>query len=300
MTSRWGIAAIAGILVAGLVIGIYLAQRSQMLGGQASGGADSQLVCDAGPNAYDSNTITVTNNTGVAVNEISSNVFRCEYEPDRVRVGYYKCEDDCTGDGPDCQEGIWDPEASTDFSLAPGESKTVAVTVGPCEIVQIDTQNDEINVSDDPTECFNTRSSGTDPAPPNRWQGGIAFGIKQNSEGYDATSGFCDIAPTPTIPQPTLPASTPTPQPTAPPGQPTYTPIPTATPTRQPTAPPGQPTYTPIPTATPAMTSFIPTNTPIPYIPPSTPIPTQPVSGGLGVTVIGIVGGIGLLMLMLL
>ena len=286
MVNRWSIAAIAGILVAGLVIGIYLVQRSQTIGGQASGGAESQLVCDAGPDPYDSNTITVTNNTAINITEISSNVFRCEYEPDKVRRGYYKCEDDCTGDGPDCQEGIWDPEASQDFSLAPGESKTVSVEVGECEIVQIDTQNDEIHVSDDPTECFNTQSSDTNPPPPNRWPGGIAFGIKQNSAGYNASSGSCDVAPSPTTPQPTSP-------------QPT-TPISTPTSTPQSTAPPGQPTYTPIPTATPTFSPFVPTNTPIPYVPPSTPMPTQPVSGGLGVTVIGIIGGIGLLLLTIL
>ena len=285
MTPRWGIAAIAGILVAGLVIGLYLVQQSQFIEKQASGSAESQLVCDAGADPYNSKTITVTNNTSVAVNEISSNVFRCEYEPNKVRRGYYKCEDNCSGDGPDCQEGVWDPEASQDFSLAPGASKTVTVETGPCEIVQIDTQNDEVHVADDPTECFNIQSSDTNPPPPNRWPGGIAFGISQNSTGYNATTGSCDVAPTPTTPQPT------TPQPTTPPSTPT--------PTRQPTAPPGQPTYTPIPTATPTV-AFIPTNTPAPFVPTNTPMPTQPISGGFGVTAIGILGGIGLLLLTVL
>lgn len=281
MTPRWGIAAIAGILFTGLIIGVYLVQRSQTIGGQASGSAESQLVCDAGADPYNSNTITVTNNTDTAVNEISSNVFRCEYEPDRVRRGYYKCEDNCDGDGPDCQEGVWDPEASQDFSLAPGESKTVTVAVGECEIVQIDTQNDEIHVSDDPTECYNVQSSDTNPPPPNRWPGGIAFGIKQNSVGYNTATGTCNVTqPTPTTPQPTTPVNTPTP-------------------TTQPTAPPGQPTYTPIPTATPTV-PFIPTNTPVPFVPTNTPIPTQPVSGGFGVTALGILGGIGLLLLTVL
>lgn len=283
MTSRWGIVAIAGILVAGLMIGLYLAQQSQFIGKEASGGAESQLVCDAGPDPYNSHSITLTNNTAQTIPEISSNVFRCEYEPDKVRRGYYKCEDNCDGDGPDCQEGIWDPEASTDFSLDPGESKTVTVTANSCEIVQIDSQNDEIHVADDVTECFNTQSSDTNPPPPNRWPGGIAFGISQNSTGYNTSTGSCDVQqPSPTIPQPT--------------SQPTV-PFNTLTPTRQPTAPPGQPTYTPIPTPT---LPFVPTNTPAPFVPTNPPVPTQPVTGGFGVTTIGILGGVGLLLLTIL
>lgn len=289
MTSRWGIVTIIGIVLVGLIIGVYLFQQTQRIGKQASGGADTQLVCDAGPDAYNSNSITVINNTDQTVSEISSNVFRCEYEPNKVRKGHYKCEDDCTGDGPDCQEGIWDPESSTDFSLEPGKSKMVSVTVGPCEIVQIDSQNDEVHVADDPTECYNVRSANTDPKPPNRWQGGIAFGIKENSQGYNASTGSCDI------PNPTTPPATPIP--TTPPN-PTGIPQPSATP--QPTAPPGQPTYTPIPTVTPTFSPLVPTNTSVPFVPTNPPPvggPTQPVTGNGGITAIGILVGIGLLIL---
>jgi hypothetical protein len=280
MTNRWGIAAIAGILVAGLVIGLYLFQQSKFIGKEASGTADTQLVCDAGTDPYNSHTITVKNNTSQTVSQISSNVFRCEYSPNKVRVGYYKCEDDCTGDGPDCQEGLWDPAASQDFSLAPGETKTVTVTANPCEIVQIDTQNDETHVADDPTECYNIQSQHTNPAPPNRWPGGIAFGISQNSSGYNTSTGSCDVqqpTPQPTTPQPTT--------------GPTNTPIPTT--------PPGVPTYTPVPTPT---NPFTPTNTPAPFVPTNTspPQPTQPVTGAGGITTLGIVGGVGLLLLTIL
>lgn len=324
--SRMQVASLVSLAIIMVGLGglVALAQREQDIRRRASGGtADTQLVCDAGTKAYDSNTIVVTNNTNERLEEMSSRVFRCEYEPGRVREGFYKCEDDCTGDGPDCQEGVWDPDATEDFILDPGETKTVSVTVNPCEIVQIDVENTVDHALDDATECYNIQSQGTDPAPPSRWQGGIAFGIKQNSTGYDASTGTC---PQPSVSPSTSPSVSPT-TPVTPTSPPPVSP--TNSPTPQPTAPPGEPTYTPVPTSPPT-TVCAPPNTCIPptectgdgrvvvdgscshvgadYVccspstvtkggVTSTPIPTRPIAGNTSVTTIGLLGALGLLII---
>lgn len=229
--------------------------------------AQGQLVCDAGADPYNSDTIVVTNNTSESINNLTSVTFRCTYIPDKVKKGFYKCET-CTNsdevNNPDCQVGVFDPSTSiTDFSLAPGESKTISVTANQCEIIQFDIYNADDNVNDSPTECYNIRSQYINPTPPARWPGGIAFGINQNAQGYDSTTGTC-------------PSNTPT-----------HTPTPTQTTTTQTTTPADTPTDVPptnTPTATPTRTPIattILTSTPSPLPPPThtlvpnpTPTPT--------------------------
>lgn len=280
------IAAVLGAVIVVLTILIVAVQRQEDIRKEAAGAGDGQLVCDGGVDPYNSTSIAVTNNTAAEV-AVDSRVFRCTYKPNRIKKSYYYCDSDCNPTtNPNCDVGVWDADASEiDIHIQPGETRTFSMTVNPCEIAQIDVENMDIHVDDSPTECYNTRSQYTNPSPPDRWPGGISFGIAENAQGYNATTGTC--------PQPTTPPTN-TPVPTQPPtATPTNPPdVPTATP--QPTAPPGQPTYTPIPTATP---------TPAPYVPPpptNTPYPTTPVSGGLPVTAIGILGGIGLLLLAVL
>jgi hypothetical protein len=235
--------------------------------------AADQLVCDPGADPYNSNTIRITNNSGKDIEELNAVVFRCKYIPDKIRKGFYKCETCTDGDevnNSDCQVGVFDDAASSDFPLAAGETKTVSVTVNACEIVQLDVANNAVHVEDSNEECYNVRSSDTNPAAPARWQGGIAFAIGQNSTGYNASTQTCAATtPTPTVPAeeqtptPTVPADeTPTPSDT-----PTPSPSPTETNTPTPTLVPTE-TNTPTPTAT-------PTNTPVPPTPTNTPLPTN-------------------------
>ncbi|MBI4130089.1 hypothetical protein HY468_02115 [Candidatus Roizmanbacteria bacterium] len=288
------------VLVIGLGALVIAVRQRQNIAKQAAGAGDGQLVCDAGTDPYASTTISVTNNTTQEV-PVDSRVFRCTYKPNRIQKGYYYCDSNCNpATNPNCDVGVWDQAASEiDVHIQPGETRTFSMTVNPCEIAQIDVENVAVHVSDDPTECYNVRSQYTNPPPPNRWPGGISFGIADNPQGYNAATGTC---PQPTAtPTSIVPSATPQPTatPTLPPGvTPSATPVPSATP--QPTAPPGQPTYTPAPTATP-----IPTQPPQPTQPPviyptNTPLPTRPVAGNPAVTAIGILGGIGLLILSIL
>jgi len=263
---------------------VFLVGQRQLLGQRAQ--TVNRLICDSGTDPYNSTTITATNNSGQNV-DLSSYVFRCTYKPNRIKKGYYYCDSNCNpAVNPDCDVGVWDPDASVDFTLSPGQSRTLSMTVNPCEIAQIDVSNPVEHAGEDATECWNTRSQYINPPPPNFWPGGIAFGIAENPIGYDAATGTC---PQPTSPQPTSP----------PPTNPPYIP-PTATPRpSQPTAPPGQPTYTPYPTQPPV---YYPTKTPYPTQAPVyySPVPTRPVAGSGTVTIIGILGGLGLLVLAIL
>lgn len=249
------------VLIA-IPITVYLALQRQETRKKAAVTGDGRLVCNSGPQAYggasSTATITVTNNTNQTLDNLTPYVFRCAYTPNRIKSGY-KCQYDCSNQeaGADCQVGVWDNLAVADFVLAPGESRTLTATANPCEILQLDVQNADDHVNDDPTECYNIGTSDAYPAPPNPWNGGIAFSIKENSSGYNPATGTC---PTPS------PTNTPTstPAPTTPPEI-------TQTPTPTPTTPEGVPTSTPTPT-TPLIVA-IPTNTPVPT---STPAPTVP------------------------
>src|SRR3990167_761540 len=171
-----------------------------------------QLVCDSGIDPYNSNTMRILNNTNETINNLTSSVFRCKYEPNKVKKGFYKCET-CEGDranDPNCQIGTLDEEWSTSkFSLAPGESKIIKIQARSCEIMQVDVYNTDVHVDDSPLECFNARSKDINPTPPARWPGGIAFMVNQNEKGYDAATGEC-IVPTETVtptPSGSLPAT---------------------------------------------------------------------------------------------
>jgi|GEM_PF-5212986 len=219
----------------------------------------NQLICDAGPDPYDSDTITVTNNTNETIDNLNSITWRCEFSPGKVRKGYFKCET-CVNDpdNPDCHVGIEDTSTSVhDFTLAPGESRTIQVNANPCEIIQFDVYNGDTNAEDSPMECYNLRSQYTNPEPPARWPGGIAFGINQNANGYNETTQSCEESDTAT---PTIPTNTPG-------ADMTSTPVPTETP-----EPTEAPTDTPVPTETPE-----PTDTPVPPTPTATTIPPTPV-----------------------
>lgn len=239
-----------------------------------AGIGQDQLICDSGADPYDSNTIKITNNSGADIEELNAIVFRCKYIPDKIRKGFYKCETCTDGDevnNPDCQVGQFDDAASFDFPLKAGETKTISVPINACEIVQLDVANNEVHVEDSNEECYNVRSQHTNPEAPARWQGGIAFAIGQNSEGYNTATQTC-AAPTatPTIPSNTPPESSNTPTPSHTPA-PTVTDTPTPTLTKTPTPTftlTPTPTETPVPTATP-----IPTETPVPLAPPNTPTP---------------------------
>jgi len=227
------------------------------------------LICDPGPDPYNSNFIIVYNDSNERIEELNTFVHRCTYEPGRLAnaIGSYKCEGqgDCTPGDPgdvNCQEGLNDPATNLDFPLNPKETRVLTMTVNACEIAQLDVQNHFQHVDDSVLECTNIRSQHTVDIG-KRWLGGIAFAIQENSTGY--VNGSCEVTPTPTPTATTVP-DTPTPTPSdtpTPPPPDTPTPTPTATPTDTPT-----PTVTPIPTNT-----LIPTNTPIPT---NTLIPTNP------------------------
>lgn len=206
------------ILLAGLAAAFVLVRQSQDIRDRAAGG-ENRLVCANNGNRWDSNSITVTNNTAAAVPLTIQENF-CDYNGEAIPLP----------DGYRCDES----DNSHDETIAPGESKTYTMTVPSCTIGQLDVWNPTSHVNDDPSECYNIPDGQT-------WLGGIAFAIKGNSN--------CNQQPTSTpvptstgTPAPTnTPAPTATPQPTTPPGQPTYTPVPTSTST------PG-PTSTPVPT----------------------------------------------------
>ncbi len=300
------IAIIASTLFALLVIPItvFMAVKyNQDIRRIAAGPGDGQLVCNAGNNPYNSNSITVQNNTSENV-PVDSNVFRCVYKPNKVGIGYtcetaQACAD--KGNPPQCDIGTWDQQASKQITMAPGQSMTFSVSANPCEIVQIDTYNPVDHAVDVPVECYNVDSQYTNPPPPDRWPGGIAFGISQNSTGYDASTDSC--------PQPT-PTSTPTPTltPTPPPGAtntptPTRTPTPSSTPTGPFTPPPPTNTPTVTPTSPPGATATPtppPVPTPTPTSPPgTTPTPTSPppAPGTSLPTIITVVAGTVLLLI---
>lgn len=298
------IAIIASTLLALLVIPItvFMAVRyNQDIRRLAAGPGDGQLVCNAGNNPYNSNSITVQNNTSENV-PVDSNVFRCVYKPNKVGVGY-TCEtaQACAAKGnpAQCDIGTWDQQASKQVTMSPGQSMTFSVSANPCEIVQIDTYNPVDHAVDVPVECYNVDSQYTNPPPPDRWPGGIAFGISQNSTGYDAGTDSC--------PQPTS-TPTPTPTPTSPPGAtntptPTRTPTPSSTPTGPFTPPPATNTPTRTPTLPPGATATPtppPVPTPTPTLPPgTTPTPTSPppAPGTSFPTIITIVAGTVLLLI---
>ena len=241
--------------------------------------AAGQLVCDAGDDPYNSNTLRIINNTNETIDDLTSVTYRCTYIKDKVKKSFYKCETCEDGDevnDPNCQIGTFDPNSSiTEFVLAPGESKTIQVNANACEIAQFDVYNTDDHVDDSPLECYNIRSQYINPTPPSRWPGGIAFSINQNSTGYNEDTGTCPVpttTPVPTTPVPTTPVPTTsvptTPVPTTPlSATPTLTA--TLTPTNSPTPTP-TPTPSPTPTNTPNPTA---TNTPVP--PTAPPIPTN-------------------------
>lgn len=301
------------LILISIPIALVLVRQRQEIRKKAIEGGDGQLVCDSGPDPYNSTSITVTNKTAARVDNIRSLVWRCKYEqnPDGssiVRKGYFFCDSNCDRSvTPDCRVGVWDQSATQDnVSLNPGQSITFTMAVNNCEIAQIDAENKFEHPNDDPTECYNVASQYTNPPPPARWPGGISFGIAENSTGYNVQTGQCPVptnTPVPTAtntptgtlaPTPTgtlQPTQTPSSTPTG-----TRTPTPTNTPTRTPT-----PTPTRTPTPTPSRTPTPrPSNTPVPTTPPgASPIPTtpQPVSGNVNPTVITIVGG-GILLLL--
>lgn len=238
-------------------IAIYLVLQRQEIRKKAAG---EPLVCDPGPVRYDSNTITVTNNSGNSINlDVQENL--CDYKGESIPLPF----------GTQCNQ--FSRRYST--SVANGETKKFSMTVPNCKIGQIDIIPTGVG-------CYNNQENKP-------WEGGMAFALKANSTGYNPTTGTCPqatIPPTsiPTTQPSSTPINTPTPSNTPPPGS-TNTPTPTRTPTPTNTPPVGS-----VPTSTP---------TPTPTAPPgSTPTPTTPppVSGGLGPTVLTIVGG-GLLLL---
>lgn len=219
--------------------------------------AQGTLICDSGPDPYDSDTIIVYNDTDQTIEDLTSYVHRCEYEPGKITKGFYKCETAATCDPNDehCDPGVWDQEAGEDFSLAPGEQKVLKMTVNPCEIAQLDVQNADVHEGDSPLECTNIRSQHTVNVG-QRWPGGIGFAIGSNPATY--ADGTCEPptnTPTPSEAPTNTPAPSDTPVPTNTPA-PTNTPLPTNTPI---------PTNTPMPTHTPLPTyTLIPTNPPLP------------------------------------
>lgn len=277
----WGLGSLVVLLV-GLVTAVTLVQQPQLLQKKAAGG-QAVLLCDPGPDPYQSRSITVTNNSTETINDLNMSVFRCTYVPNMIsqNKGRFRCDDSCTVGSPGCLRGTRDSAVSRDgIVMTPGQSQTFTVTVDPCQIVQLDIFNEDIHVEDHPTECHNVQSQYT-VQPGEVFPGGFAFAIDENPTGYDTSSGSCPTATN-------TPAPTSAPQPTSTPQPPTSTP--------QPTAPPGQPSYTPIPTA---YVTSPPTQPPV-YYPTSTPMPTRPVSGAGKVTAIGILGAVGLLIISVL
>ena len=206
------------VLTVGIFAGTQLSQQNTDTRSRAaSSSGDGFLVCDSGSDPYNSNTIVVTNKTSQTISNIQSVSFSCKYEPGRIRKGFYKCETCTDSDevgNPDCQVGIHDPLRSAEFTLAPGDTKTITVNANACEIVQFDVYN-PIDQGESPTECYNIGSNYINPGQPNWWPGGIGFGINENascsSGGYVPPGS--NPTPTPTQSQ-TAPTATRTPTPT--------------------------------------------------------------------------------------
>src|SRR3989344_4055799 len=102
-----------GILMLVLGILVALAQQRQDLRKRADTSVTANagvLDCDPGTDPYNSNTIVVTNNTTEAIDNISFDVFRCEYIPGKVEQyrGSFKCEPSCNPGEPNCSVGQWD------------------------------------------------------------------------------------------------------------------------------------------------------------------------------------------------
>ncbi len=273
-------------ILIGIAVTVYVALQRQEPRKKALEVGENALVCDPGPDPYDSTSIIVTNNTSETIERLVSNVFRCRYVPNKIRKGYFFCDNTCNeATNPDCLNGTWDAAASTITSIAPGETKTFTMTVNPCEIAQIDTYNEVEHVEDSLLECTNLRSQYTVPAG-SRFPGGFGFAIDENSTGYDAATGTCPApTATPTSEPTVTPTATVTPTETPPPTEETPTSTPVATPTSEPTA-----------TPTPVLIVEVNTPTPPPgSTPTSTPVP--PVSGGLLPTILTILGGAAIVLI---
>ncbi|MCR4263214.1 MAG: hypothetical protein NUV98_00660 [Candidatus Roizmanbacteria bacterium] len=192
------------VLTAGIFAGTLVSQRNTDTRSRAASTGDGFLVCDAGSDPYNSSSITVTNKTSETIVDIQSVMWSCKYDPTiPIERGRYKCETCTSGDeigNPNCQVGVHDPTRSTEFTLAPGESKIISHTAKACETVQFDVYNQK-EQGESPTECYNVSTTVIDPPAPNWWQGGIGFAINQNSD--------CTAA-TPT-PRPSTPTATPRP-----------------------------------------------------------------------------------------
>ena len=199
------------VLTVGIFAGTQLSQQNTDTRSRAaSSSGDGFLVCDSGSDPYNSNTIVVTNKTSQTISNIQSVSFSCKYEPGRIRKGFYKCETCTDSDevgNPDCQVGIHDPLRSAEFTLAPGDTKTITVNANACEIVQFDVYN-PIDQGESPTECYNIGSNYINPGPPNWWPGGIGFGINENASC--SSGGYVPPGSVPT-PTPTSAVATPTP-----------------------------------------------------------------------------------------
>lgn len=243
-------------LLIALAATIFLVKQRQEIRKKA----EVALICDPGPQRYDSDSVTVTNNTGSVLNlEIQENL--CDYNGEGIPLPF----------GTECNQFF----SRYPATVADGATVIFQMTVPDCKIGQIDIIPSGVG-------CYNNREDKP-------WEGGMAFALKANPTGYDPVTGTCPT-PSPTAtptsvppsPTPTVPTSTPTgtltPTPTGTPtppvgGQPTSTPTKTPTPTRTPTPPPGA-TYTP-------------TSPP-------------PVSGNIAPTIITAIGGIILLLVGLL
>ena len=189
------------VLTAGIFAGTLVSQRNTDTRSRAASTGDGFLVCDAGSDPYNSSSITVTNKTSETIVDIQSVMWSCKYDPNLpIEQGRYKCETCTSGDeigNPNCQVGVHDPTRSTEFTLAPGESKTISHTAKACETVQFDVYNQK-EQGESPTECYNVSTTVIDPPAPNWWQGGIGFAINQNS---NCTGG--GYLPPGTVPTPT-------------------------------------------------------------------------------------------------
>ncbi|MBI4136811.1 hypothetical protein HY469_02000 [Candidatus Roizmanbacteria bacterium] len=201
------------VLTVGVFVGTQLAQQNTDTRSRAASSGDGFLVCDAGSDPYNSNSITVTNKTNETIVDIQSVMWSCRYDPNiPIEQGRYKCETCTSGDeinNLNCQIGVHDPSRSTEFTLAPGESKTISHRANACETIQFDVYNEK-EQGESPTECYNVSTTVIDPPAPNWWQGGIGFAINQNS---NCTGG--GYIPPGTNPTPT-PATNPTPTPNCP------------------------------------------------------------------------------------
>lgn len=235
-------------------LAIFLVLQRQEIRKKAVG---EPLVCDPGPVRYDSNTVTVTNNSGASINlDVQENI--CDYRGESIPLPF----------GTQCNQFF----RRYSSSVPNGDTKQFSMNVPNCKIGQIDI----IPVG---VGCYNNRENKP-------WLGGMAFALKANSTGYNSSSGTCPQATSTPTPSPTgtpRPTNTPTPIPGS-----TSTPTPTRTPTPPPVG--SVPTNTPTPTPTRTPTPTVPPgSTPTPTTPP-------PVSGNLAPTVLTILGG-GLLLL---